>query len=98
MYSYSCCKQDEEKSERPMIRDKYGTIQKGYPYKADGYDLDSQRYGSVDHEIGDVRAELRMVQKPVIQSPVATEKESRSQKQQRSCRQDRKKNPQYSQT
>lgn len=98
MNRYCRSENDEEESEDRMLGDEYGAIRQCNPHHRDGYDLDFQWYRLVSHKVPDIRAESGMIKQPVIQILIATKKESRSQKQQRSRRKDRKEYSQNTQS
>ena len=59
----------------------------GEPYERYGYDLDVQGYSLVFAEVTDVRAELGVVHKPLIQARRTTHEAPRREQEQRRCRQ-----------
>ena len=61
------CQSDEKQPEEPMFRYEDGAEKKCDPDHAYRYGLNLERDGFMDHEIPELRSELRMVQKPVIQ-------------------------------
>ena len=93
-----CRKEDEEKTEEPMLGDKYRTIEKGDPDHAYRDDLDLKRYGPVDHEIGDIWPKTWMIEKPVVKSSVATQEKCSGKEKQGGGRKHRKKYPQDSES
>ena len=92
-----CCKQDEEQAESPMLCNKNGAVEQRNPDHADGQDLNLQRDGLMYHEVLNVRSQLRVVHKPVIQSLVTTQEKRCREQKQRSGRQHRQKYAQYRQ-
>ena len=81
-----------------MVRHKDGAVQKGNPDKTFGNHLDLQRYSLMLHEIADIGAKLRMIQKPVVKSLVASQEKCCCQKKQGSRRKDREEYSQYAKT
>ena len=73
----------EEEAEGPMVRDRYGTVDKGDPDHAYGDDLHPQRDGLVLHEIPDVGTKPRMVEKPVIERTGTAKEQCSSKKKER---------------
>ena len=92
MDRYGCSKGYEEKTEKPVLSDEYRTIQKGQPDHAYCDYLYLKRYGLIFHEIADIRAELRMVQQPVIELSIAAQEKGGCKKQKRRRRQDGEEN------
>ena len=90
--------QDEEEAESPMLCNKNGAVQQRKPHHADGQDLYLQRNGLMYHEVLNVRSQLRVVHKPVIQSLVTTQEKRCREQKQRSGRQHRQEYAQYRQT
>lgn len=93
----SSSKDQEEQSEEPMFRHPYGAIQQGDPDHADRDYLHLQRDRLMYHEIAYVRAQFRMVHKPVVKRSRRTEEQSGSKQKEGSRRKDRQKDPDDSQ-
>lgn len=92
-----CCKQDEEQAEGPMLCNEDGAVEQRKPHHADGQDLYLQRDGLMYHEVLNVRSQLRVVHKPVIQSLVTTQEKRCREQKQGSGRQHRQEYAQYRQ-
>ena len=92
MYSHAHGYGDEEEAESPVLCHEYRAIQQGKPKSRHRYNLYLQRNGLVFHEVGYIRAQLRMILQPVLQSSVATKEKRGREQQQRCSRQDRQKN------
>lgn len=68
-------KKNKEKTESPMLCNKYRTVQQGYPDKRHRQNLYPERYCPMYHEILYIRSKSGMVQKPVIKPSVSTKEQ-----------------------
>ena len=66
----------EKQSEQPMPCYEYSAVKQSKPECCDGGYLYSKWYCLMNHEVGDVGSEFRMVHKPVVQFPVASQEQS----------------------